>query len=654
MAYYTLLDKDKNEYRWDIATFTTDNYEYSNFLAWNPLSTEVLSWSYATTKIKSDEVLIYNSGKPLNKIIEYDRFINNERFYFKNDSRFFIMKEYSNEGNVNRSVYNPASTPQILSVHLKSCELAVYYNDEPFYTGTNIKRIISINWLSEISANPDNEVPFLPDSPVYVEQNETMGNFAFDPVNRVFIRNLMYYDWQMSYSRYTPFKLFNGDVFPIYTTSIPDSGYQIIRRTPISYVGDVVSTGFDKAYNALNKNIVYTPSDKTEFNTFESVKIIPNTAIEPLLSGMGIKGIAINNRIQTYTTQYIMYYLLYDNSGENDIEKPPYEDDTPKEDEPPTIENPRPPSGGDGEQNNESDVIPPSNLPVVIPINGLGITIYDIPIANLVKLRQFMWSKDFVTNIEKIMNSPSDSIINLKFVPINMIRSTLKDIYLGNVNTGVQGYSVDSTRRIIDFGSINIKPYYNDYSDFNATNVYIYLPFIGQRTLNGNWSMASRLSLQYNIDMISGDCIAMLTLDKQTNINKITSTVTWQFNGNLAYNVPLTSVEYGNLIAGAFNAIRGNISLNNIADIRHTTHETSLSSNSGFLGINTPYIIISRNHHYIDPQYGKQIGYYSDMSYNIGQLSGYSKFKSVRISSNKATSEELIDIENKLKSGVIL
>jgi hypothetical protein len=80
----------------------------------------------------------------------------------------------------------------------------------------------------------------------------------------------------------------------------------------------------------------------------------------------------------------------------------------------------------------------------------------------------------------------------------------------------------------------------------------------------------------------------------------------------------------------------------------------SLSGTSGLMGIQTPYLIITRPKQAIPANQNKFIGYPAFLTDYLGNLSGYTEIEEIHLEGISATGAELSEIETILKGGVIL
>ena len=79
----------------------------------------------------------------------------------------------------------------------------------------------------------------------------------------------------------------------------------------------------------------------------------------------------------------------------------------------------------------------------------------------------------------------------------------------------------------------------------------------------------------------------------------------------------------------------------------------AMGGTGGMLGVQTPYMILTRPRQALPRDQNKFIGYPSFITVRLGDLSGYTEIDSIHLENVPATESELSEIESLLKSGVI-
>lgn len=326
--------------------------------------------------------------------------------------------------------------------------------------------------------------------------------------------------------------------------------------------------------------------------------------------------------------------------------------------------------GGDGDyDDNSSDTI---GLPSLNSLNENSISntkffsCYKMSPNQLSVLSEHLWT-DWRNIAEAIGNSilkPLDFVISLNMLPVN-VESTTKVIKMGwfDLNHVVQGGLIKQQYVRVDCGSLAVKKKWGGAIDYQ-TDVSLFLPFIGEVTLNANEVMGATLTVIYTVDVMSGNCIASVQVVKD-ELNAIL----YQYNGNVASNFSITSLDYSNVMAGALqlavavgtgagggagafaSAVSSTSNLLSGAEVRRAGN---LSATSGFMGIKKPYLILSRPIQSLPNEYNTFRGYVSNITLSLSECSGYTKVAEIHLEKITATEAEISEIESLLKSGVLI
>lgn len=321
------------------------------------------------------------------------------------------------------------------------------------------------------------------------------------------------------------------------------------------------------------------------------------------------------------------------------------------------------PSGDDGNYGGEeSETIPDDGVPSISALSSGFVKLYNPSAAELLSLRNYMYSSSFIDNVKKLLSNPIEYIINLALVASTPETVGTENIGVGGIDTGVSAPTINQYKQI-DCGSINIEECYGGFMDYSPmTEVSIYLPFIGTHHLDVSYVMHSTLNLKYAIDFLTGDCIAKLTVQ---NNHRLDAQV-YFYNGNCSCNIPLTSVDYGakyiSMLQGGLGAITsattGNITgaLNSMMEVGlskpNYNKSGNLGRNAGFLANYTPFILIERPQQSKPSTFKNLVGYKSNIGGVVSDFGGYSEFEYVKLDGIQATDAELDEIKQLLADGV--
>lgn len=368
----------------------------------------------------------------------------------------------------------------------------------------------------------------------------------------------------------------------------------------------------------------------------------------------------VSDRINVYDNQYSDSVLLvnYVLPGLTDTYNP-YEDGGDSED-----------GGGDGDFDNTSEDIDVPNLPTLSATASGFVNIFAPTLNQLNQLASFMWTTDFYDNILKLWADPMSVILGLSIVPVNIPVDDVREVKCGNVSTGVSMYHASTQFVIVDCGTINVNEYWGAYLDYSPyTKIQLYLPYCGTHSLDIDDIMGRSINVAYHIDILSGSCVAFV---KSTG--KGLNSVLYEFSGNVSTQIPVTSENFSRLIQTAISSVAslgstvatGGLSApmatstigslaNNVANSKPEIERSgSMSGSTGLMGIQKPYLILTRPKQCIPKDVQKFKGFPSMRYKKLSEVEGFTILSEILLKNITASDEEIAEIKNLLKEGVIL
>lgn len=341
-----------------------------------------------------------------------------------------------------------------------------------------------------------------------------------------------------------------------------------------------------------------------------------------------------------------------------------YEEDPIQEIDPST------PGGGGGSYNPGSDPIDFPELPTGGALASGACKAYLMEPANIKTIFNKLWSTNVfdLDTFQKIVENPIDAIISLHALPVTPLTSASNAVYIGNFDTETNGLSIGSQYLTIDCGSLKIPEFWGSALDYSPyTKVELYLPFIGIQKLNVDDIINKTTHIKYNVDVLTGDCIA--------NVKCGNSTL-YKYHGNMKMEIPATASSNnamlkglqstlsmaGTAIAGA--AVGGGAgalvgaglsAASNVTGSKTTVSRSgNISGSTSLLDDFTPFFIVHRPIQSLAKDYNKEKGYTSNISAILSSLSGYTEVEYIHLDNISATDAELNEIERLLKGGVII
>lgn len=320
---------------------------------------------------------------------------------------------------------------------------------------------------------------------------------------------------------------------------------------------------------------------------------------------------------------------------------------------------PSEPGGGDPPtQETQDPITPPATPPSYVTTNAM-FTLYNPSGGDLTNLANFLWSPTWsIDTFKKIFANPLDCILGLMVMPHLSAPVDTKTMNVGNISTGVTMHYFTSQFFDFDCGTFDLLEYYASYLDYAPyTRVNIFLPYIGDKQLSTDEVMNKTLGVKYRFDLATGDCVAFITVD---------GSVLYSFSGNCAARLPLAGNNWNGIIpaitgvaisAGSMAAglpALGAASAAAVSTMKETiSHTGSISGSAGLMGIQTPYLIVTRPRQALPRGQNSFTGYPSFMTESLGSLTGYTEVEQCHLEHVPATGAELEEIERLLKEGVL-
>lgn len=332
-----------------------------------------------------------------------------------------------------------------------------------------------------------------------------------------------------------------------------------------------------------------------------------------------------------------------------------------------------------GDETGTSDIVPnptidpvphPETPPISVDVSESGmLTLYKPTLAQVKTLASFLWSTDILTQLGKIWRDPLSLIISWGVLPFTPSTGGNRLVKLGGLDT-INVTMPVITRQYHEFncGTIKISQYFGSALDFNPyTKVSIFIPFVGIRELNTDEVMGATLSLKYNIDVLSGSFVATLrVVGGKSGVNA----VLYHYSGNCLTSLPITSESMSALIQAGVSVATaplgssnigsaiGSLAISTASNVAsskiNVERSGSVTSTSGIMDTTIPYVIIERPIQSLASGYNKFMGYPSNITETLGNLSGFTKIERIISNGLKCTKEEMLEIESLLKEGVYL
>lgn len=310
------------------------------------------------------------------------------------------------------------------------------------------------------------------------------------------------------------------------------------------------------------------------------------------------------------------------------------------------------------------------NTPAVVIPTGSASALYSIynpTQSELNSLGAWLWSSNFVDQLLKVFSDPMQAIIGLHKVFVSPPISGTGNIKVGYLDSGVSSKLVGAQYTEVDCGSVNVREYFGNSLDYTDTDVMLYLPFIGIVPLNAADVMRGTVNVKYKVDVLTGACLAQVNITRDGTAGG----QMYVYSGNCAVQYPLSSGSYIGIVAslatiagsiagsvltgGAIAPLSIGASIGALSSAKtKVEHSGSISGNAGAMGIKKPYFIFRRPQTKIAFNYAEFAGSDENMYIKLVMLTGFVQIRYCHLESIPATDQELTQIEELLKSGVLI
>ena len=309
---------------------------------------------------------------------------------------------------------------------------------------------------------------------------------------------------------------------------------------------------------------------------------------------------------------------------------------------------------------NPTPVFPP---PSVAASAGL-FAIYNPTLTQVKEFSRWMWSSSLVDQLLKVFSDPMDGIIGFHTIYTTPETDGTSTIKLGYLDSEVTSYICKDQYKTIDCGEVQLYEYYGSALDYAPyTNITLYLPFVGFRSLDPQKYMGGVVNVEYIVDILTG-CTTVNIYSIKNGQKRLCDS----YSGGCSTQLPISSGSYMSAVAGVTSAAVGGFASGGVAGAAlgvagaalggqiHTDTKISgsISGNAGAMGCKIPYLIIDRNTPKLPANYNKTQGFPASTSGTLGSFAGYTRVKDCHLDNIIATQTEKEKIMTILKNGVIV
>lgn len=361
------------------------------------------------------------------------------------------------------------------------------------------------------------------------------------------------------------------------------------------------------------------------------------------------------------------------------------------------------PSDSNANFSEDSDSVTVDSLPSIDAVGTGFATLFTPSKTQLAALADVMWDNSIFGALQNLVANISDMFTSLSIVPFTVAAgATVSVNFLGLFDTGINltlasaqfcefnmgTINLDNDRRIFTSGSAL------DYSPFSKLGIF--LPFIGFEELDVDECRGASIGLKYRIDILSGTCVALISINGNT---------IYQFTGNCLTQIPITNESMQSLVTDAVqvgiaateaSVARGAVGAAETALDEAEKAESGVSSAKGtlrtanahfnqtksslasatanaamgmkptfgkngsvsaaasLLSVRQPYVFLTTPRQSMPARYQRYNGFPCNMTGVLSSFSGYTVVESIRLNDLVATTPEVEEIYELLHSGVII
>lgn len=296
------------------------------------------------------------------------------------------------------------------------------------------------------------------------------------------------------------------------------------------------------------------------------------------------------------------------------------------------------------------------------------------------KLSNLLNNASVLDDLKLLFNNPQDFLTSLIWFPfvIPYVESnTQKYLKIGKISTkDLEGqYKVECNNvtfpienNLIDLGKLYIPPKFNNFMDYEGfTSIDVYLPFVGYVNVLPSDVMGKWLYINLYIDYYTGQALYYLSVNNEDNADVRYRRIINKISTQLGYNMPFGGT---NALENSRNILLGTLStslktftnptasMGLIDNLLSTTITPNIEkTNNTILDVaSTKYVkvVIKRPTPIpITNEYNKLYGKPLEESRILRNLQGYTKVSDIQLIHPFATKDEIDELEQLLKEGVI-
>lgn len=265
-----------------------------------------------------------------------------------------------------------------------------------------------------------------------------------------------------------------------------------------------------------------------------------------------------------------------------------------------------------------------------------------------------------------------DYVIDCHILPFSpQVEANASYIKVGWKTSEFLGKKVTDDYTDISCGNVEIPYMYNNFLDTQA-KVQLFVPFVGFVSLSAQQVIGKTINLTYRFNVIDGSFIAYVREMIGSDY-----TIIGTYSGSACVHMPITGVNYSNIVGGMMqtasgliggiggamtgnplalvggfaSAVQGLNSMNNSGQVQQSN---GYNASASFMGQRKPFVIIEYPQQALPSNYYHTYGAPLMAKKKLNELKGYTVCANVDTSGLQIDSRERDEIKRLLESGVYL
>lgn len=282
------------------------------------------------------------------------------------------------------------------------------------------------------------------------------------------------------------------------------------------------------------------------------------------------------------------------------------------------------------------------------------------PVGSTVELADNLGIIDILMNGKLI-----DYVLDCHIIPTAISGATVEGLKVGYRQfNDLQLAKATSDYVEIDCGSLSIGEYWANFLDYSCT-VKLFLPFVGFVPIENEYWNGGTIKVIYHFNIIDGSFQVYVV--STSSKSELKETVIGQYGGVCCIHMPITGLQYSNVVAGLVNGTAGAVASGyggdvagavtnalNMAMLRPDAPSSNgYNASSSFLSERFPYLLIERPASQFSEMYNKEMGLPLNVMEKLSNVHGFTVIDNpvLKIACSDAEYKELVSL---LKNGVIL